>query len=233
MQTGFYNNREKTEIEAKFLCPEDLGLDNLLTAVKGINFNYTRENPCFQTDIYLDTADYILLKSDAALRIRQRGESYMGAYKSCVKQRDAIFERKELEWTLSNDETKRWTEERKPTIPPAIIEKLNLQGQVLRKVLVVETQRYTATIIGNDGFKAELSLDDVIFRGHKGQKTYREIEVELLSGQFEQLKQFTGSLQNQLKLQPAIDSKYKKGMILVGKYGAEPLIPPLSQEGLI
>jgi inorganic triphosphatase YgiF len=169
----------------------------------------------------LDTSDYALLKSDAALRIRQRGENYVGAYKSCVKQRDAIFERKELEWTLSSEETRLWTEERRPAIPPAIIEKLNLRGQELRKVLVVETQRYTATVMGNDGFKAELSLDEVVFRGHKGQRTYREVEVELLSGQFEQLKQFTASLQNQLKLQPAIDSKYKQGMILVGKYGAK------------
>ena len=221
MKTSFHNNREKIEVEAKFICPEGFGLEDLLIAINITDFKYTRENPCFQRDVYLDTSDYTLLKSDAALRIRQRGEDYVGAYKSCVKQRDTIFERKELEWTLSNDETKRWTEERKPTIPPAIIEKLHLQGQELRKVLVVETQRYTATIIGNDGFKAELSLDEVIFRGHKGQNTYREIEVELLSGQFEQLKQFVSSLQNQLKLQPAIDSKYKKGMILVGKYGTK------------
>ena len=145
----------------------------------------------------------------------------MGAYKSCIKQLDTIFERKEFEWTLSNEETRLWTEQKKPTIPPMVIEKLHLQGQELRKVLVVETQRDTATIIGNDGFKAELSLDEVILRGHKGQKTYREIEVELLSGKFEKLKQFTSILQNQLKLQPAIDSKYKKGMILVGKYGTK------------
>ena len=221
MQTNFHNNREKIEVEAKFICPEGFGLEDLLIAINITDFKYTRENPCFQTDIYLDTAAYTLLKSDAALRIRQRGESYMGVYKSCVKQRDTIFERKELEWTLSNEETRLWAEEKKPTVPPMVIEKLHLQGQELRKVLVVETQRYTAIIIGNDGFKAELSLDEVIFRGHKGQNTYREIEVELLSGQFEQLKQFTSSLQNQLKLQPAVDSKYKKGMILVGKYGAK------------
>ena len=221
MQTGFHNNREKTEVEAKFICPEGFGLEDLLIAINITDFKYTRENPCFQTDIYLDTSDYTLLKSDAALRIRQRGENYVGAYKSCIKQLDTIFERREFEWTLSNEETRRWTEEKKPTIPPIVIEKLHLQGQVLRKVLVVETQRYSATIIGNDGFKAELSLDEVIFRGHKGQKTYREIEVELLSGQFEQLKQFTNGLQNQLKLQSAIDSKYKKGMIFVGKYGTK------------
>jgi len=221
MQTNFHNNREKIEVEAKFICPEGFGLEDLLIAINITDFKYTRENPCFQTDIYLDTAAYTLLKSDAALRIRQRGESYMGAYKKSEKQQGSIFERREIEWTLSSDEVKLWTEEKKPTIPPTVIEKLHLQGQELRKVLVVETQRYTAIIIGNDGFKAELSLDEVIFRGHKGQKTYREIEVELLSGQFEQLKQFTNSLQNQLKLQPAIDSKYKKGMISVGKYGVK------------
>jgi len=219
MQTNFHHNREKIEVEAKFLCPEGLGMDNLLTAVKGINFNYTAENPCFQTDIYLDTADYVLLKSDAALRIRQRGESYVGAYKKSEKQQDSVFERREIEWTLSSDEVKLWTEEKKPTIPPAVIEKLPLQEQGLRKVLVVETQRNTAIITGNEGFQAELSLDEVTFRGHKGQRTYREIEVELLSGQVGQLHQFVSSLQNQLNLQPASDSKYKQGMILVGKYG--------------
>ena len=221
MQTNFHNNREKIEVEAKFICPEGFGLEDLLIAINITDFKYTRENPCFQTDIYLDTSDYTLLKSDAALRIRQRGESYMGAYKKSEKQQGSIFERREIEWTLSSDEVKLWTEEKKPTIPPTVIEKLHLQGQELRKVLVVETQRYTAIIIGNDGFKAELSLDEVIFRGHKGQNTYREVEVELLSGQFEQLKQFTSSLQNQLKLQPAVDSKYKQGMVLVGKYGAK------------
>ena len=221
MQTSFHNNSEKTEVEAKFICPDGLGLNDFLVAISTMDLKYTKGNPCFQTDVYLDTSDYTLLTSDAALRIRQRGESYVGAYKSCVKHLDTIFERKEFEWTLSNEEMRLWTEEKKPKIPPIVIEKLHLQGQELRKVLVVETQRYTAIIIGNDGFKAELSLDEVIFSGHKGQKTYREVEVELLSGQFEQLKQFTSSLQNQLKLQPAIDSKYKKGMILVGKYGAK------------
>ncbi|HHT9137023.1 MAG TPA: CYTH domain-containing protein [Candidatus Wunengus sp. YC60] len=224
MQTGFHNNREKTEIEAKFVCPDGVGLDDLLAAIDTINFKYTRENPCSQTDVYLDTSDYTLLNSDAALRIRRRGENYVGAYKASERQQGAIFERREFEWTLSNDEKKLWNEEKKPAIPPVLIEKLHLQGQALRKVLVAETQRHTAIIIGNEGFKAELSLDEVAFRGHKGQKTYREIEIELLSGQFEQLKQFANSLQNQLKLQPAIDSKYKKGMILVGKYGVEPAI---------
>lgn len=224
MQTGFHNNREKTEIEAKFVCPDGVGLDDLLAAIDTVNFKYTRENPCSQTDVYLDTSDYTLLNSDAALRIRRRGENYVGAYKASEGQQGAIFERREFEWTLSNDEKKLWNEEKKPAIPPTLIEKLHLQGQTLRKVLVAETQRNTAIIIGNEGFKAELSLDEVAFRGHKGQKTYLEIEIELLSGQFEQLKQFANSLQNQLKLQPAIDSKYKKGMILVGKYGVEPAI---------
>ena len=164
MKTISHNNREKTEVEAKFVCPDGLGLNDFLVAISTMNLKYTRENSCFQTDVYLDTADYTLLKSDTALRIRQRGENYVGAYKSCVKQLDTIFERKEFEWTLSNEETRLWTEEKKPTIPPIVIEKLHLLGQELRKVLVVETQRYSATIIGNDGFKAELSLDDVIFR---------------------------------------------------------------------
>lgn len=224
MQTGFHNNREKTEVEAKFVCPEGVGLNDLLATINTINFKYTRENPCFQMDVYLDTSDYTLLKSDAALRIRQRGESYVGAYKATERQQGTIFERREFEWILSNEEKKLWTETKKPTISTMVIEKLCLQEQALRKVLVAETQRYTAIVVGKDGFKAELSLDEVVFRGHKGQKAYREIEVELLGGQFEQLKQFTRSMQNQLKLQPAVDSKYKKGMMLVGKYGVKPAI---------
>src|SRR3989337_1861359 len=143
MQTGFHNNREKTEVEVKFICPDGLGLNDFLVAISTMNLKYTRENPCFQTDVYLDTSDYTLLTADAALRIRQRGENYVGAYKSWVKQLDTIFERKEFEWTLSNEETRLWTEERKPTIPPIVIEKLHLQGQELRKVLEVEPQRDT------------------------------------------------------------------------------------------
>src|SRR3989304_3042345 len=100
MQTSSHDNREKTEVEAKFICPAGLGLNDFLVTVSTMNLKYTRENPCFQTDVYLDTSDYTLLTSDAALRIRQRGESYVGAYKASESQQDAIFERREFEWTL-------------------------------------------------------------------------------------------------------------------------------------
>ena len=221
MSINYNNSKEKLEIEAKFICPDGLAFDNLLVIVDAMGCQYIKEIPFLQTDVYFDTPGYTLLNSDAALRIRQRGENYIGTYKVSGKQHGTIFERREFEWVLSSNEIKLWNEERKPTIPPKILEKLNLQGQILRKVLVAETQRNTATLVGNDGFKAELSLDVVTFRGHKGQKTYREIEIELLNGQFEQLKQFANSLQNQLKLQLAVDSKYKMGMISVGKYGTK------------
>lgn len=209
--------REKTEIEANFICPDILDLNDLITVVSASGFQYTRETPYFQTDIYFDTPNYTLLKTDAALRIRQIDESYMGTYKVSKKQHDTIFERSELEWTLSSNEIKLWREEKKPIIPPKVIEKLNLSGETLRKVLVIETYRHIITIHKDDEFKAELSLDEVTFRGHKGHKPYREIEGELLNGQFEYFKQVIDSLQNQLKLQPATDSKYKKGLLLVGK----------------
>lgn len=218
MNTGFSKNKEKTEIEAKFICPNELGLDTFLEVVNTLGFQSSKEKPCFQTDVYFDTSLYTLLNSDMALRIRQKGENYVGAYKSSKKQHDVIFERKEFEWILSDGEIKLWNEEKKPAIPPAIINELKLHGQTLRKVLVAETQRHRAIIRGNEGFKAELSLDEVTFRGHKGQKSYREIEVELLNGRLGQLKQLTDGLRNHLKLQPDIDSKYKKGMMLVGKY---------------
>lgn len=225
MEGNLDDKREKAEVEAKFMCPNGVDWDVFPDVLHKLGFQYAREKPCFQVDAYFDTPQYTLLNSGAALRIRQMGEAYVGVYKVSEKQQGAIFERREFEWTLSDDETKLWNDERKPTIPPTIIEKLNLHGQGLRKVLAVETHRSTAVISGNDGFKAELSLDEVTFRGHKGQAHYREIEVELLNGRLEQLKQLADSLQNHLKLQPAVDSKYKKGMILVGKYG----IPPMHQ----
>jgi inorganic triphosphatase YgiF len=209
---------KKTEIEAKFICPDGLTLEAILDIVPGMGLHYVREIPCLQTDTYLDTPEYTLLKSLTALRIRQRGENYVGACKTSGTQTGAIFERKECEWTLSHDEIKLWTEEKNPSVPPSILAEFNLHGQTLRKVLVVETQRSTAIIKGNEGLKIELSLDDVAFRGHKGKQFYREIEAELLDGSFEQFKDITNRLQNLLHLQPAIDSKYKQGMILVGKY---------------
>ena len=215
-----HDNKEKTELEAKFTCPEGCDLTAILNAMQTMGIQYVKEAPCLQTDAYLDTPEYILLKAGIGLRIRQRGDTHVGAYKSSGKQQDALFERQEFEWTPSNDEVKLWTEEKKPPIPPAVADKLNIQGKPLRKVLVVETHRHTAMLSGNDGFKAELSLDEVTFRGHRGQKPYREIEIELLHGHSGQLMQIAKGLQNQLALQPAVDSKYKIGMLLVGKYGA-------------
>ncbi|WKZ16102.1 MAG: CYTH domain-containing protein [Candidatus Jettenia caeni] len=209
---------EKAEIEAKFICPDCLDLNGLITVVNAFGFQYTRKTPYSQTDIYFDTPAYTLLKTNTALRIRQKGESYTGTCKISKKQHDVIFERSELEWSLSGNEIKLWHEEKKPIIPPKVIEKLNLSGETLKKVLRVETYRHIITIHKDGEFKAELSLDKVTFHSHNEQKVYREIEVELLHGQFEHFKQAIDSLQNQLQLQPAIDSKYRKGLLLIGKH---------------
>ena len=219
MNDNIQNNIEKSEIEAKFVCPDELDLDSFLEIVGKLGFKCTRGTPCLQSDIYLDTPDYKLIKSDAAIRIRRRGENYVGAFKTAGRQQGAIFERREVEWLLSAEEIKLWNEKKRPTILPAVVNELDIEVQTLRKVLVVETNRNTVILDSSDGFRAELSLDDVSFRGHKGQKQYREIEVELLDGQFEQFQHLTDALQSHFKLQPAVDSKYRKGMMLVGKYG--------------
>lgn len=219
MNDNIQNNIEKSEIEAKFVCPDELDLDSLLEIINKLGFKYIQGTPCLQSDVYLDTPDYKLNKSDAAIRIRRRGENYVGAFKTSGRQQGAIFKRREVEWTLSAEEIKLWNEDKKPTIPQAVTGELDIEVQTLRKVLVVETNRNTAIINSNDGLKAELALDDVTFRGHKGQKQYREIEVELLDGEFEQFQHLTDALQSHFKLQPAVDSKYRKGMMLVGKYG--------------
>lgn len=219
MNTNF---NEKTEFEAKFVCPDGLDLAALLARIDTLGFHAHKEEPCFQRDVYFDTPQYTLLHFGAALRIRQRNETYVGAYKVSRKQQGAIFERREFEWKLSDDETKVWNEEKRIIIPPTILHELPLKEQPLRKVLAVETHRYTARVNSTDGFEAELSLDEVAFRGHKGQKHLREIEIELLQGKLEQLKQVTEGLQNHFNLQTAVDSKYKQGMILVGKYGIPP-----------
>jgi len=215
-----HDNKEKTELEVKYACPEGCDLAAILGAIQTMGIQYVKESPCLQTDAYLDTPEYTLLKAGIGLRIRQRDETHVGAYKSSGRQHDALFERREFEWTLTSDEVKLWTEEKKPAIPPAVVDKLNIQGKPLRKVLVVETNRHAVILSGKEGWKAELSLDEVTFRGHRGQKPYREIEIELLHGQLDQLKQIAKRLQNKLTLQPAVDSKYKIGMLLVGKYGA-------------
>src|SRR5574341_1421717 len=154
MNMKLNDNGEKIEIEAKFVCSDGLSLDAFLDVVNTIGFRSVKDAPCFQTDVYLDTPNYLLLNSDTALRIRHRGETYVGAYKSSKsseKQQGPIFERKEVEWVLLSDEIKLWNNEKKPTIPSMVINVLNLGGQILRKVLVVVTHRYTATISDNDG----------------------------------------------------------------------------------
>lgn len=223
MEWDLHDKREKTEVEAKFICPDGFDWDVFPDVLNKLGFRYTTEKLCFQIDVYFDTPQYTLLNSGAALRIRQMDKSCVGAYKVSGKQQGAIFERREFEWRLSDEEIKLWHAGKKPTIPSTIIDELNLHEQPLRKVLVAETHRHTAVVSCNEQFKAEVSLDEVTFRGHKGLAQYREIEVELLNGRLEQLKQLADSLQNHLTLQPAVDSKYKKGMIMAGKYGIAPM----------
>jgi inorganic triphosphatase YgiF len=211
--------KEKTEIEAKFICPEGLALQAMLNALRQHGFHPLRTDTCIQTDVYFDTEDYKLLKSNTAVRIRQRGENYVGTCKVSLNQQGAVYERKELDWQLSEGEIKLWNEEKKPAIPSAVTDDLNIKTQSLRRVLVADIRREAAIIRDNENLQFELSLDSVIFRGHKGRFPYCEIEAELVSGNVSHFRQVIDNLQNCFKLQPAIDSKYKKGMMLAGKHG--------------
>lgn len=212
------NSIKKTEIEAKFICPNGFSLDNdnIPIIANTLGLQYTKQIPYVQTDTYLDTPDYILLRSKSVLRIRQKGEDYIGTYKASNRAQGAVLERTEIEWILSNDEKRLWSEEQKPTIPLTVMDMLNFHGKALKKILALETYR-CAAVVRNKEFKAEVSLDEVTFHSHRDQPPYREIEVELLQGPFEQFKQFIDHIQNHFKLKPAIDSKYRKGLLLVGK----------------
>lgn len=206
------------ECEAKYLLEKphedvDAILDSLDRA--GLEIGCDRE--CLQVDRYYDTPNWKLLGKGWAFRIRTRpsGGGYL-TLKSLGDRDKALHRRQEIEQSFDG------MTESASEIPPGEVkdqlERLANGGiEQLQELFQVHTRRRRFALRAGET-ELELCLDDVGLESERGGKTqpvgYREMEVELVRGQEVVLERLATRIEKELRLLPARQSKFGRGLAL-------------------
>lgn len=204
----------KTELEAKFVVPDQSVFEQLLT-LTGLAGLAVGEQVVEQvTDRYLDSPDWGLLAGAFACRLRENEGGALMALKSLGWGSGLISRRDEYEFPLELPldylQPENW-----PAGPMKDLVMDVLRGRRLRQVLVVQQGRHKSILLDGGRPVAELSLDQVRFQD--GRLTW-ELEAELLpEGAEVELERIALDLAMKWHLVSASSSKFERGLHLLEK----------------
>jgi ADP-ribose pyrophosphatase YjhB (NUDIX family) len=208
------------EVEAKFIVPDDMKLQQLLDMRELAGFRLEPRPTVQVSDSYRDTADRAIYRGGYACRIRRKGDKRVATLKGRDGAEGAVHARAEHEVTLESEswqlaETPRdW-----PASPARELALALSQGEPLMELFSLSQQRHTRTVYASrfapqgDRLVAELSLDVVEMHIGVGAKVTFEVEVELApEGTLEDLALMVADLRDKWQLQPQPRSKFEQGL---------------------
>lgn len=172
------------EIELKFIIPGTSAEAAVVDCLRKNKYIVEKISPLKNTDIYMDTTDWALLKNKLSLRYRLSNNTAMYTMKSVNEIEDGIAKRAETEIVL-----------KKPVHPPTEIPIRTLRKQVndviyprkLMEQILIRTNRHRYQIKSPEGANLELSFDtssfsaDPLFKPKRASQVY-QLEAELKDG---------------------------------------------------
>ena len=170
----------------------------------------SREEQCLDAK-YFDTADNALAKNEIAYRVRKEGEKWVAALKWKGHSEGALHMREEISVPVVDE---------KPDI--SVFSESEIGGEVIDAIgdrplhCLVETRfrrRRLRLDTGNGIF--EMAIDDGWIITPYGEETISEVELELFSGEQEELREMGEKLAQQYGLAKEERSKYARGMLLM------------------
>lgn len=170
----------------------------------------SREELCFDAK-YFDTEDWALSKNEMAYRVRKEGPSWVASLKWKGHTEGALHVREELNVPVADS---------KPD--PEVFHgseigdhlKEVIAGRELQCLLETRYHRKRFRIDTGDGLY-ELSLDDGWIITPYGQDRILEVELELFSGDTEELERLGASMCEKYGLEKEERSKYARGLELI------------------
>ena len=163
--------------------------------------------------IYYDTAELYLKSQGVSLRMRQIDDIWLQTVKTAGVVKDGLHQREEWEDRLNGAE---WDLAKLRLTPLASIIEDEAIWSKLEALFTTDFIRQTLQLTMDDGSQIELAYDyGNVSRGEL-QLPIHEIELELKSGDAEQLSKLTQQLQQQLGLNLSDISKAQMGYQLVG-----------------
>jgi inorganic triphosphatase YgiF len=197
------------EIEAKFCVPDSQVYAQLerLETLAGCSLSNRRV--IHIEDTYLDTRDWLLLRSGYSLRRRVTAGSIRMTLKGLSAGEGAVHRREEIELLLDS------------RTPPASWPRTPLRARVLGMVgeeslfdlFTVRQERRTREVLCGSRLVGELCLDAVRMATRDGDCSYYELEMELATlGSEDDLQRIVTALQGSLALTPEPRSKFERGL---------------------
>ncbi|MFA5638130.1 MAG: CYTH domain-containing protein [Anaerovoracaceae bacterium] len=204
------------EIELKYSVPtkkvmEEIEEDAYLFSIEE---EHTREKRAFKAS-YFDTEDHDLLKNDIAFRIRMEGDKLQATLKWKGRVEGALHKREEINVPLKDD---------KAYIMPSV--NVFCESEIGKEVIKLVNKKpficlmemgFLRTSFKVDTGKSiiEVSLDQGEILTDKGNTFIQELELELFSGETEELMKLGERLMTTYDLLPGSESKFLRGLKLL------------------
>ncbi|MDR2355274.1 MAG: CYTH domain-containing protein [Clostridiales Family XIII bacterium] len=181
----------------------------------GIEEKGTREQ-LFMKAAYFDTEDYILSENDIAFRVRMEGSRIIASLKWKDSNDDGMYTREEINVPVDDPACFLMPDPllfKESEMGEDITELLN--GKPLVSILEMKFLRNRFRV-DTGGAICEVSLDDGDIITDDGELHVSELEIELFSGSKDELAKLGASLAEKYALAPELESKYARGLRLLG-----------------
>lgn len=177
----------------------------------------TREK-IFMKAAYFDTSDHILCKNDITFRVRMEGTRIIATLKWRGKSEGALHQREEINVPVDDEAC---------FIAPA--PDIFKESQIGQEVIELLGERVLQSIIETRFLRSrfrvdtgnsiiEVSIDKGEIITEKGSEPILELELEMFSGNEEELVKIGAEIAEKYKLNPEEKSKYARGKnILLGE----------------
>ena len=170
----------------------------------------SREESCFDAK-YFDTPDYDLKKNELAYRIRKEGERWVAALKWKGHSEGALHTREEINVPVEDD-----------TPNPGVFAESEIGSKLLDVIGDKPLHSFLQTRFRRRRFRLdtgtgifEISIDQGRICTDYGEEPISEVEIELFSGETEELVRLGGLLQEKYHLETEDTSKYARGIALI------------------
>jgi inorganic triphosphatase YgiF len=182
----------------------------------GIEEKGTREQ-LFMKAAYFDTEDYILSKNDIAFRVRMEGSRIIASLKWNDSSEGGLYTREEINVPVDDPACFLMPDPllfRESEVGKDVAELLN--GRPLVSMFEMKFLRNRFRVDTGDAI-CEVSLDDGDIITDFGACHVAEMEIELFSGGKGELSKLGAMLAEKYELAPELESKYARGLKLIGK----------------
>lgn len=219
------------EIEKKYVLKEEVDKDKVIQSIleiaKGSSYCIDIGEPKEQEDVYFDTDNGILRKSDFSVRIRTRGnQKFITCKYKVVSESNGEggqLERYESERIIQSDDLMHNVEHIDSSVPALLgTEGFGLNDLFPRVKVKNIRQKYIIYKNGNKNGRIderyELVLDQVTYQNMKNMVTAKEIQIEIeLKSGYEtriNMKELTNSIEKIEGLVSITESKYTRALML-------------------